>query len=384
MMFHIAGFEEIRSGGTTDIYFRRTKEILEKKGIKKRVAAEITASSLPVKYKWGIFVGLEEVIALLKGYEVDVYAMPEGSIFYPKEPVIRIEGDYKEFCELETPLLGLICQASGIATKTARLKKLAGKKLILSFGIRRMHPAISPMIDRSAYIGGADGFSGIGAEKLIGKKASGTMPHALILTVGDRVKAWKYFDEVIEKDIPRIALVDTFCDEKFEAIAAAENIKNLFGVRLDTPSSRRGSMARIIEEVRWELDIRGFSNVKIFVSGGVDEEEVASLNADGFGIGTAISNAKTIDFAMDIVEIEGKPLAKRGKFSGKKEVYRCESCLRGKWTYHKFAGDITCECGKEMKPLLRKYIEKGKIIEKLPRVDEIREYVLNQLEKVGI
>ncbi len=384
-MFHIASFNDIKVGNTTDIYFRRTKEILEKKGISKRVVAEITASSLPKNYRWGIFAGLEEIVNLLKDYNIDVYALPEGSIFYPKEPVIRIEGDYKEFCELETPLLGLACQASGIATKTARLKKLAGEKIILSFGIRRMHPAISPMIDRSAYIAGADGFSGIGAEKLIGKKASGTMPHALIIVVGDQIKAWKYFDEVMARDVARIALVDTFCDEKFEAISAAENIKNLFGVRLDTPGSRRGNMESIIKEVRWELNIRGFSNVKIFVSGGIDEDEVANLSADGFGIGTAISNAKTIDFAMDIVEVEGKPITKRGKFSGKKQVYRCKKCLRGEVVYQpRYSKEIKCKCGGTMKPILKKYIEGGKVIRKLPKAEEIRKYVINQLKKVEI
>ncbi len=382
-MFHVASFEEIKRGDTTDIYFRRTKKILQKKGIKKRVVAEVAASSLP--YKWGIFVGLEEVIKLFEGYKVDLYAFPEGSLFYESEPVLRIEGDYIEFCELETPLLGFICQASGIATKTARLKKLAKDKLILSFGIRRMHPAIAPMIDRSAYIGGADGFSGVGAEKLVEKKATGTMPHALIITVGDQIKAWKLFDEVIEKDVPRIALVDTYYDEKIEAVWAAENIENLYGVRLDTPSSRRGDLKKIIEEVKWELKIRGYSNVKIFVSGGIDEEEVKELDADGFGIGTAISNAKTIDFAMDIVEVEGIPCAKRGKLGGKKEVFRCDNCLKDKVVYYKFASEtVMCECGNKMKKMLKKYIENGEIIREIPKPGELRKYVLDQIGKIEL
>jgi len=123
------------------------------------------------------------------------------------------------------------------------------------------------------------------------------MPHALIITVGDQVKAWRYFNEVVEKDVPRIALVDTYCDEKQEAVLAAEAIENLYGVRLDTPSSRRGNMKRILEEVRWELDVRGYKHVKIFISGGVKEENIRELSlADGFGVGTSISAAATIDF----------------------------------------------------------------------------------------
>ncbi len=363
------------------------KKILEEKGINKKVVAEVSAKSLPNNYKWAIFAGLEEALKLLEGIDVDVYALPEGSVFYPDEPVLIIEGNYKDFCIYETALLGFLCQASGIATKAARLKKLAGDKKVLSFGVRRMHPAISPMIDRAAYIGGVDGFSCYLAEKYIGEKAIGTMPHALILVLGDQVTAWKSFDEVIEKDVPRIALIDTFYDEKFEAIMAAENIRSLYGVRLDTPSSRRGNFRKIVEEVRWELDIRGYKDVKIFVSGGIDEREVMELKdiADGFGIGTAISNAATIDFSLDIVEVEGKPIAKRGKKSGRKTIYRCMNCLRDRVVYYKERNGYRCEnCGKDMREILEKYIESGKIIKRMPSAKEIREYVLNQLNKLEI
>ena len=385
-MFHVAGEEEIKSGRTTDVYFVNTRHVLEEKGISRRVVAEVTASSLPGGYGWGVLAGIEEAAHLLEGYDIDVYAMPEGSIFYPLEPVMRIEGDYKEFATLETPLLGLMCQASGIATKAARFRKLAGDKLLLSFGIRRMHPAIAPMIDRAAYIGGCDGFSGIAAERLIGKRASGTMPHALIITVGDQVRAWRYFDEVVDKAMPRIALVDTYCDEKQEAIMAAEAVENLYGVRLDTPGSRRGNMARILEEVRWELDIRGYKHVKIFVSGGIKEENIRELAlADGFGVGTGISAATTIDFALDIVEVEGRPAAKRGKFGAAKAVLRCSGCMHGKRVPVREAREERCErCGTRMQNLLRPLIRQGRLVAKLPPAEEIREYVLQQLEKVEI
>ncbi len=387
-MFHIASPEEIKKGLTTDIYFLRVKKILEEKNISKRVVAEISAKTLPKNYRWAIFAGLEEALKLLEGLNVNVYAIPEGTIFYPEEPVFIIEGDYKDFCIYETAILGFLCQASGIATKAARLKKLAGDKKILSFGVRRMHPAIAPMIDRAAYIGGADGFSCFLAEKFIGEKAVGTMPHAFILILGDQILAWKYFDEVIEKEVPRIALVDTFYDEKIEAVMAAEKLNNLYGVRLDTPSSRRGNLKKIVEEVRWELNIRGYDNVKIFVSGGIDEEDVKQLRdiVDGFGIGTAISNAETIDFSMDIVEVENKPIAKRGKKSGRKTIYRCEKCMRDIVIYYKYKKeDNVCErCGEKYKEILTCYIKDGKLVRKLPSTKEIRRYVLNQLDRVEI
>jgi nicotinate phosphoribosyltransferase len=386
MRFYTAAPAEIKAGDTTDIYFRRTKEILDAKKIDRRVVAEFTVSSLPPGYGWGILTGLEEVAYLLEGYNVDLYALPEGSVFYPTEPVIRIEGNYREFCEMETPLLGLICQASGITTKTARLKKIAGKRALMSFGIRRMHPIIAPMIDRAAYVGGADGFSGMGAEKIVGRKAVGTMPHALIITVGDQVRAWRYFDEVVSEEVPRVALVDTYYDEKIEAIMAAEAVEGLYGVRLDTPGSRRGEMKQIVEEVRWELDLRGYQNVKIIVSGGIDEDEIRELDrVDGFGIGTSISSASTLDFAMDIVEMEGKPCAKRGKLGGKKEVFGCPLCLRHRMVPIGVKRKVTCPtCHVKMESLLQPLVKGGKIVGTLFTADEVREFVLHQLEKLEI
>jgi len=380
----MASEEEIKAGKTTDIYFLRTVEIIKKKRADKIVSAEVTAQSLPDNWEWAVFSGLEEVVRLFEGVNVDLYAMPEGTVFREKEPVIRIEGFYTEFAVLETPLLGFICQASGISTRAARCKLIAwGKAKLLSFGARRMHPAISPMIDRAAYIGGLDGFSTIGAEKLTGERASGTMPHSLILIFGDQVKAWKAFDEVMPEEVPRICLCDTLWDEKIESLMAAKEIRPQ-GVRLDTPSSRRGDMREIVKEVRWELDLRGYKDVKIFVSGGIKEKDLKELidaGAEGFGIGTWVSNAPSIDFALDIVEVEGKAFSKRGKASGKKQVWVCENQHRLITSWNEELRECP-RCGSEIKPLLRKYIEGGEIVEELPPARKIREYVLEQLKSL--
>jgi nicotinate phosphoribosyltransferase len=208
----------------------------------------------------------------------------------------------------------------------------------------------------------------------------GTMPHALIIYMGDQRAAWKIFDDRCPKEVPRIALVDTYADEKTEAVMAAETIK-LDGVRLDTPQSRRGDMNAIIKEVRWELELRGY-HVPIVVSGGIDEEAVGTLSANGFGIGTAVSNAPIIDFAMDLIEVEGKPCAKRGKWGGKKQVYRCPACMRGRIVPEKgkgAKGKEMCECGKQMEPKLELLIKDGKVVRPLPKPLEIRKFVLQQL-----
>ena len=393
--FHVASDDEIKKGKTTDVYFERTYQILKAKNMDKvRVTAEVTAGNLPNGWIWGVLCGIEEVAKLFEGYPVNVYSFPEGSLFFAsnhlgiREPVLVVEGAYADFCMLETPLLGFVCQASGIATKAARIRKIVWDKLLLSFGTRRMHPTISPMIDRAAYIGGFDAVSSLCGAKILGKEPVGTMPHALIIIFENQVEAWKAFDEVVEPKIPRIILIDTFYDEKTEALMAVETLgKKLYGVRLDTPTSRRGNFPEIIREVRWELSLRGFKNVKIIVSGGIDEEKIKQLadaGADGFGVGTSLSAAPVIDFALDIVEKEGKPIAKRGKLAGKKQVWRCTQCMFDLVQPFKENQPKCSKCGKPMKPMLNPLIVEGKIVGKLPSPDEIRKYVLNQLEKINL
>lgn len=405
--FYISSPEDIKSGKTTDVYFLHTKKILQKyKLAQKQVVAEITIDSFPDGYNWGVFCGLEEVINLLSDIPVDLYSLPEGTVFPAwasngvRIPVMVIEGPYGEFCVYETPILGLVCQASGIATKTARLRKLAGdEKILFSFGIRRMHPAIAPMIDRSAYIGGVDYVSCVASAEKLGIKPRGTMPHALVIMFRSQEEAFKAFDDVMEADVPRICLVDTYYDEKAEAIIATESVNNLWGIRLDTPTSRKGNIAQLVKEIRWELNIRGYKDVKIFVSGGIDEESIRNLAdspVDGFGIGTNIANAKTLNFAMDIVELEGEPVAKRGKFSGKKEVWRCPVCFvyivckkdglfSGCAKYDTEYDRLLCpKCGHVMDELLVQYLKKGKLEVAYPEaIDNIRKRTLSELKFIN-
>ena len=165
--------------------------------------------------------------------------------------------------------------------------------------------------------------------KLLGLEPAGTMPHALVQVIGDQAEAWLLFDRTVAKEIPRIALIDTFWDEKSEAIKAFETLgRNLWGVRIDTPSSRRGDLRKIIEEVRWELNIRGGKDVKIIVSGRLSEENLVQLQdlVDGFGVGTAVAYPPVIDFSAKIVEVQDEGVrsfrAKRGGLGGRKEVFR--------------------------------------------------------------
>ncbi len=386
--FHIADPEEMKTGRVTDVYFARTLEILKKKGVDKRVRAEFFAKTLPEGWAWGVFAGTEEVARLMEGKKVSIRSLNEGEIFRPFEPVMEIEGMYQEFCVFETAMLGLICQASGVATKSARMRLAAGDRMVVSFGARRMHPVIAPMIERAAFIGGCDGVAVIVSAELLEVDPMGTMPHALILVLGDTVEAAKAFDEVVDKKEKRVALVDTFNDEKFESIRVAEAMEGkLYAVRLDTPGSRRGNFLQIFKEVRWELDLRGFKEVKLFASGGLDEKEVIELKpiVDAFGVGTSISNAPVVDYSMDIMEIEGRPFAKRGKWGGAKDILVCTGCARRRLVpMVEEREHCECECGGLWEELIVPLIEKGRIVRDLPKPVAIREGVLERIKSLEL
>ncbi|MFP3951072.1 MAG: nicotinate phosphoribosyltransferase [Candidatus Bathyarchaeia archaeon] len=391
--FFISDYEDIKQGRTTDIYFMRTKEILKSRG-KDRVhaSAEVTCGNVPDGRDWGVLCGIEEVARLLEGLPIDVYAMPEGSLFSPSDcrgvrlPVIVIEGSYYEFCEYETPLLGFICQESGVASRAAYAKMAAGEKTVVAFGIRRQHPGIAPAMDRAAYIGGMDGVSSLIGAETIQQKAMGTMPHSLIIVFEDQVEAWKAYNEVMPDDVPRVCLVDTYYDEKKESVMAAEALgEELDAIRLDTPGTRRGDFAKIIKEVRWELDLRGYNDVEIFVSGGLNENsihEMAEAGADAFGVGTWVSGAPTVDFALDITELEGRPAAKRGKLSGRKQVWRCRECILDLVRMVDSEPPKCPLCGGETEAMLKPLIRNGEIVAELPEPRKIREYTMEQVRRI--
>ncbi|RLG36685.1 nicotinate phosphoribosyltransferase, partial [Methanosarcinales archaeon] len=204
MDFWIVPPDDIRSGRTTDVYFIRTEEIMHTKGINPHVVAEVVASSL--EGGWGVLAGVSEVSVLLEGRDLDVYAMPEGTIFFEEEPVLRIEGRYLEFARFETPILGFLCHESGIVTKAARIKKKAGDVPVISFGTRRQHPALAAVIEKCAYMGGMDGVSNVAGASRLGIQPVGTMPHSLIICFRSQQDAWKAFDEIMPEDVPRICL----------------------------------------------------------------------------------------------------------------------------------------------------------------------------------
>ncbi len=388
----IADENDVRSGYTMDVYFERTKRILESCGLADtNVCAEVTGSSLPNGWNKAVFCGLEEVIRLVEGLPISISAIPEGTVFRTRTadsvrvPLMNVFGRYTDFGIMETAILGMLCQPSGIATAAARTKMAAKNKTVLAFGNRRMHPAISGVLDRSSYIGGCDGVSSKIGGDIIGQEPIGTVPHTLMLLMGSNDAAFKAFDRVIEKDVPRIMLIDTFSDERTAAIEACRSIKDLKGVRLDTPGSRRGNFKELINEVRWELDMNGHKDVDIIVSGGLNEASIADIvdtSVSGFGVGTSISNAPTLDMSMDVVEKDGNPISKRGKFGGRKYAYRCPRCFEMGVSL-KPDDDIKCTCGCSMDMIEKEVLRNGQRVDKERTPSEIRDSVLEQLKVVG-
>lgn len=314
--FLCASHDEILSGATTDVYFVTIRDVLAKMGrLDVQVASEVFAR------KKGIFAGTDEIKLLLSGRNLQVEILPDGEGFAEKDVVMTIRGSYSDFGTYETTILGILASSCGWATRARECVEAANGKAVLSFGARHLHPSVAPVMDAVAVkSGGCAGASSILGAQLCGISPSGTVPHAAVLLAGDTLALARVYDEVRPKGEPRTFLVDTFKDEAEETLRLAEALGDkLGGVRLDTPGERGGVTVDLVREVRCRLDMAGFKNVKIVVSGGLNPDRIRALSEAGaevFGVGSYISHAPPIDMTLDIKEIEGKPIAKRGRIPG--------------------------------------------------------------------
>jgi nicotinate phosphoribosyltransferase len=312
--------EDVLSGVTADVYFYHTLDILRKEGLNPVATMEFFPGHA------GILCGMAEVKALLARVltEVDceVWALEEGDTMDARDVVLRITAPYQSYGLYETAIDGILAHCSGWATAARRCVEAAGRIPLFSFGARHVHPRVAAIMDYAAIVGGCSGCSSTAGANLAGIKPSGTMPHALILIMGDSVEATLAFDKHAPSEIPRISLVDTFMDEAEESLRVAEAMgEKLNSVRLDTPAELGGVTPELVEKVRTRLDVAGFNHVNIFVSGGIDPERItgfleAGAPVNGFGIGSYISSASPIDFTADLHEVNGKPVAKRGRNPG--------------------------------------------------------------------
>lgn len=383
MKLHTADPADVVAGNVTDVYFVRTEQALRARGLNPRVRAELVAKDLPEGASWAVFLGGEDVVSLAEeaGLAVTIRALADGTIFRRGQPLLEIEGPYLSFGRFETAFLGLVAHASGVASRAARARLAAEGRPVICFGARRVHPVLAPAVERFAWLGGADGVAAVLSAEGLGIEPTGTMPHALVLLFGDTVEAARSVHETLPAGVPRVVLVDTLQDERFEAIRVAEAFgPALAAVRLDTPASRRGDFLALLEEVRWELDQRGFGHVKIFVSGGIGAAEIRRLNraADAYGVGTYLTAAPPLDVSMDIVEVEGRPLSKRGKLSGAKSLLRCEACGADR-VVPLVPEPGLCRCGGRFEDLLRPVLREGRRVAAAEAPSAVRSRVLGGL-----
>ena len=315
---------EILSGESADVYFARAESVLEREGLDPMVVMEVFSREA------GVLCGIDEaknLIAHVLGdadpSEVTVEALDDGDLFEPKEIVLRIRARYRRFGLYETAILGMLAQSTGWASAARECVEAAAPVPVISFGARHVHPDITDVLDYAAIVGGCVGASTPAGARLAGLNPTGTMPHSLVLIFGDTVEAALAFDRDLGPDVPRIVLVDTFKDEAEEALRVAHALGDrLYGIRLDTPAERGRVTADLVTEIRARLDLEGFEHVKIVVSGGLTPDRIryfkeAGAPVDSFAVGSYISGAAPIDFTGDIKEIDGRPIAKRGRIPGR-------------------------------------------------------------------
>jgi nicotinate phosphoribosyltransferase len=264
----------------------------------------------------------------------DVHAMPEGTIFFPNEPILRVTAPLPQAQLVESRLINLLHFQTLIASKAVRSVLAAPTKLLVDFGLRRAHGAEAGLLAaRASYLAGFAGSATVLAAPLFDVPVYGTMAHSFIQAHDDEIIAFEHFARSLPENV--ILLIDTYDTE-----AAAEKVVKLApklgrdgikikGVRLDS-----GDLAEHAFKVRRILDDGGLSYVTIFASGSVDEyvlERLLQKNApiDGFGIGTHMdtsADAPYLDCAYKLVEYAGKARRKRSEgkvlWPGRKQVYR--------------------------------------------------------------
>jgi len=317
----------------------------------------------------------------------DVHAMPEGTVFFPDEPILRVTAPLPEAQFVESRLINLLQFQTVIAAKAARMVLAADGRTLVDFGFRRAHGEEAGLLAaRAAYFTGFAGTATVGAARLFGIPLYGTMAHSFIQAHDDEITAFRHFAEARPSKL--VLLIDTY-DTVEGARRVAELAKELrdqdiavSGVRLDS-----GDLVELAGAVRAVLDEAGLQETRILASGGIDETEIARLLAagaplDGFGVGTSLTtsnDAPALDCAYKLQEYAGLARRKRsaGKatWPGRKQVYRWLDddgrMLRDLVTVEEDEQAATA--------LIEPVMTGGKRLEASPSLEDVRAYAARQL-----
>ncbi|MBD3213043.1 MAG: nicotinate phosphoribosyltransferase [Candidatus Lokiarchaeota archaeon] len=317
-------------------------------------------------------------------FNLDVWSMPEGTVFFPNEPLVRVTGPTFHAQLLETYILSVVNYQIIVASKAARIRKAAQDKLVLEFGTRRAHsPQAGIYAARASYIGGFDGTSNVVSDLELGIEASGTMAHSFIEKFGEMESFeifYKYYGE------NTINLIDTY-DIAEGTLKSTKFGNNILGVRIDS-----GDLTKETKRVRKILDDNGCDEVQIVLSSNLDEYKIKEIldkgaPADAFGVGTELvtsSDDPKLSAVYKLMEHNGEPKIKisEGKktYPGRKQLYR-RFDQNGK-----FKEDLLMledeEPPENAYPLLVPIMKNGKLIYDLPSLDEIKKYCRENIEKL--
>ena len=307
-------------GDTADVFLQRTQTILRNESINPTVTMEFSPT------RGGVLCGILEVRNLLTRIlpetGIEVWALEEGEAVEAKEVALRVKAPYGSVGLYETAICGVLACSIGWATAARECVDAAGGSPVVALGARDVHPNVAANLDYASVVGGCVSCSTILGARLASVTPAGSMPHALTLIIGDTVAAMQSFDRHMPQEVPRVALVDTFKDEAEEALNVARELKEkLRGIRLDTPPERGGVTTDLVKEMRARLDLAGFKHVEIMVSGGFNPDRIrhyveVDAPVNTFGVGSYIAGAVPIGIIADIHEIEGRPIAKRGRTPG--------------------------------------------------------------------
>jgi len=285
-------------------------------------------------------------------FRCDVRAMPEGTVFFPDEPVLEVTGPLLEAQLVETALVNLVHFQSLIASRASRCVDAAGGRRLVEFGLRRTHGLETGLsVARASYLAGFDGTSDVLASRRFGIPPAGTMAHSYIEAFEDEAAAFEAYTR--SYPVGTTLLIDTY--DTVEGARRAARVATelaarggrLGGVRLDS-----GDLDELSRRVRAELDEAGLRDVTIFASGNLDEHSIAELVAagapiDAFGVGTrlAVSDGATyFDLVYKLVDFDGRPVLKlssdKATLPGAKQVWR-------RVAGGLFAGDVVALAGDE-------------------------------------
>ncbi len=313
-------------------------------------------------------------------FEGDLYAVPEGTVVFPGEPLIRVVAPLPQAQWVETHLLASIAYPTLVASKAARIVKAAAGRSLFEFGTRRGHgPLAGLLAARSAMIAGFDGTSHVEAARRLGVPAVGTMAHSWIQSFPTEAEAFATFARIFPGNTT--LLVDTF--DTAEGVRLAASIEPpVQAIRLDS-----GDLGALAKQARAILDQHGRSKVKIVASSDLDEFRIAELLGsgapiDGFGVGTELITSRdspALSLVYKLVELDGQGKTKRSP--GKTSYPMAKQVFRRRDRSDRFCGDHVERVGEsaEGEPLLLPILQAGRQVDTLPSLDGIRSHCRQQL-----